>query len=571
MVAREFFFRAMMRRWCLFRPMSNQRAESSRHAHWGWICPGRPLILLSLALISVEVTAQEPSARHNHTAVWTGTEMIVWGGRGAGGVLNTGGRYHPATRTWTAMSTTGAPAARENHVAVWTGTEMIVWGGLFDPFTSFNDGARYNPATDTWSPLTTTGAPLGRAYHTGIWTGTHFIPWGGVSNNPGAGEFYYNSGGRFSPVTNSWAVIPTTNAPIARSDHSAVWANDRMIIWGGLAQELGALEPLKTNTGGIYNPSSDSWAATSTANAPTVRATHTAVWTGSRMIVWGGVGLITATDIYNTGGRYDPAADSWAATSTGANVPSVRQNHTAVWTGTEMIVWGGQGSIGNFRDSGGRYNPNTDTWAAMATGPAARAYHTAVWAGSEMIIWGGYGFGGDLQGLGRYRPAENTWNTAPLCEVTSPGAGARMGLDVPLALAASASDPGGSVSQVEFRVNDSPVGTDSSSPYTVNWQPAALGAYTLSAVATDGGGLKATSAPVAFEIVLQPKLTPNWLTNRLGLTLMGETNRAYVVEVSSNLLQWLPFQTNLATNGTFTVEDTSVTNGAPRRYYRALP
>src|SRR5439155_8720252 len=39
----------------------------------------------------------------------------------------------------------------------------------------------------------------------------------------------------------------------------------------------------------------DTWTATSTTNAPTARSGHTAVWTGSEMIVWGG-----AT---NTGGR----------------------------------------------------------------------------------------------------------------------------------------------------------------------------------------------------------------------------------------------------------------------------
>jgi Bacterial Ig domain len=188
-----------------------------------------------------------------------------------------------------------------------------------------------------------------------------------------------------------------------------------------------------------------------------------------------------------------------------------------------------------------------------------------------MIVWGGYGFVGALQGLARYRPTENTWNTAPLCAVTSPGAGAKPGLDAPITLAASASDPGGSVSQVEFRVNGSPVGTDAAAPFTVQWQPTVLGAYTLTAVATDNGGLKATSAPVAIEIVLQPKLTPTWLTNRLRLTLSGETNRAYVVESSSNLVYWVPFHTNVATNGSFTMEDTSVTNAGPRRYYRALP
>ena len=45
------------------------------------------------------------------------------------GYLNTGGRYNPSTDSWTATSTTNAPAARVDHTAVWTGSEMIVWGG----------------------------------------------------------------------------------------------------------------------------------------------------------------------------------------------------------------------------------------------------------------------------------------------------------------------------------------------------------------------------------------------------------------------------------------------------------
>ena len=35
-------------------------------------------------------------------------------------------------------------------------------------------------------------------------------------------------------------------------------------------------------------PCTDQWGATSTANAPGGRSLHTAVWTGSEMIVWGG-------------------------------------------------------------------------------------------------------------------------------------------------------------------------------------------------------------------------------------------------------------------------------------------
>src|SRR5438128_3060287 len=67
--------------------------------------------------------------------------------------------------TWTATSTTSAPAGRYLHTAVWTGTEMIVWGG-FNGSSFFNTGGRYNPGTDSWTATTTTGAPARRYIHT---------------------------------------------------------------------------------------------------------------------------------------------------------------------------------------------------------------------------------------------------------------------------------------------------------------------------------------------------------------------------------------------------------------------
>jgi len=68
------------------------------------------------------------------------------------------------------------------------------------------------------------------------------------------------------------------------------------------------------------------------------------------MLVWGGSPqLQIATD--NGGGRYDPATDTWVPISMGVNVPSSRFFHTAVWTGTEMIVWGGE----SITSTGGRY------------------------------------------------------------------------------------------------------------------------------------------------------------------------------------------------------------------------
>src|SRR5207247_568297 len=121
----------------------------------------------------------------------------------------------------------------------------------------------------------------------------------------------------------TWTATSTTNAPSARYDHTAVWTGTEMIVWGG------------GDPSSLWNPGTDTWASTSTVNAPSGRQFFTAVWTGSKMIMWGG---FDGVNFLNTGSRYDPSTDSWASTST-SNAPSEREAHTAVWTGSEMIVW----------------------------------------------------------------------------------------------------------------------------------------------------------------------------------------------------------------------------------------
>src|SRR5882724_137687 len=344
-------------------------------------------------------TTSAPAARDPHTAVWTGSEMIVWGGFG-GSVLNTGGRYNPGTNSWTATSTTSAPAARYSHTAVWTGSEMIVWGGVGSQGDLLNTGGRYNPGTDSWTATSTTSAPAARFLHTAVWIGSEMIVWGGVDSSS-----VLNTGGRYCAslsvaCTDNWIATSTNSAPDGRERHTAVWTGSEMIVWGG-ADSISFL-----NTGGRYNPGTDSWTATSTTGAPAARDLHTAVWTGSEMIVWGGFN----GSALNTGGRYNPGTDSWTATST-TSAPAAREFHTAVWTGSQMIVWGGASS-GSVLTPGGRYNPGTDSWTATSTtsAPAARANHTAVWTGSQMIVWGGFnGGGGVLNTGGRYNPGTDSW------------------------------------------------------------------------------------------------------------------------------------------------------------------
>jgi Kelch motif protein len=156
-------------------------------------------------------TTDAPSRRESHTAVWTGSEMIVWGGSNATDYFNTGGRYNPSTDSWTVTSTTNAPSARQFHTAVWTGTEMIIWGGFDANFEYSNTGGRYNPSTDSWTATSTAGAPSPREVHTAVWIGGEMIVWGGSNGN------YLNSGGRYNPGTNTWTATSVTNERFTRS------------------------------------------------------------------------------------------------------------------------------------------------------------------------------------------------------------------------------------------------------------------------------------------------------------------------------------------------------------------
>ena len=360
-----------------------------------------------------------PEGRTGHTAVWSGTEMIVWGGfffDGHNHYLNTGGKYNPSTNSWTPTGTEGAPGARYRHSGVWTGSEMIVWGGRTRDLGFLNTGGKYSPVTDTWAPMTLANAPEGRGYHGTVWTGNDMIVWGGFASSG-----YLNTGGRYNPGTDNWTGVSTVNAPVGRELPTAVWSGNEMIVWGGYYYDG---NDHYTNTGGRYNPGTDSWTSTNTGNAPVGRESHTAVWTGSQMVIWGGYYADPLTHELDTGGRYDPNTDGWVATST-INAPSARDSHRAVWTGSEMIIWGGVDEVVGNSNTGGRYNPQTDSWVTTSSNnaPAGRSGHSAIWTGAEMIIWGGLFYDGDYHFLntgGRYDPSSNSWTSTDIIGAPTP-------------------------------------------------------------------------------------------------------------------------------------------------------
>ncbi len=278
-----------------------------------------------------------PAARDLESGTWIGTGLLVWGGEGCGSLLGAcsdGGIYDPSKDTWLPITATAPIPPRGQHTAVWTGRAVIIFGGVALPRQSgvtatLGGGAAYDPAAQQWSMLPSSGAPSSRYWHSVVWTGQQMIVWGGSHD----GTNPLGDGAAYDPVANAWTALPAENAPHARYSHSSVWTGLEMIVWAGIGCTYGDNGALPCSDGAAYNPRTGRWRALATAGAPGPSNGAQAVWAGGNMLVWGGDGS-------PGGGVYDPMTDTWTAMAT-TGQPAPRSNQVALWTGTELVVWGG--------------------------------------------------------------------------------------------------------------------------------------------------------------------------------------------------------------------------------------
>jgi hypothetical protein len=329
------------------------------------------------------IPTPDPEIAGGDAIVHTGTQLLTFGAREGDAI---GGIYDFATRTWQPMNTQGAPEGIRDASLVWTGDRMIAWGGV--TATGVIDvvaiGGVYDPASDTWQPMSTDGAPDARRSAVGVWTGVDAIFWGGStwSSDPIPDSQYLGSGGRYDPAADAW--MPMDAGPVrAETRRGITWTGTELIVAG-------------TAGAARYDPATDTWSILCSALALDA-ASH--VWHGAGLISFGGYeSLATQHDPVDRGGRSiegDPC-ERFDTSTVGA--PSGRKSHTAVWTGSEMIVFGGRtkGGTGTLigASDGASYDPTTDTWTPLQDGtPGGRADHRAIWTGTEMIVWGGSGDG----------------------------------------------------------------------------------------------------------------------------------------------------------------------------------
>ena len=96
--------------------------------------------------------------------------------------------------------------------------------------------------------------------------------------------------------------------------------------------------------------------------------------------------------------------------------------------------------------------------------------------------------------------AAATTNQSPAVSVTSPANGTQVTLPVTVTIAATATDPENRMASVDFYAGSTLIVRDTTAPYSASWTPAAVGTYSLSAVAHDADGGSSTSSATSVTV-----------------------------------------------------------------------
>jgi hypothetical protein len=239
--------------------------------------------------------------RQEYTTVWTGTHMMMWRGPQTGRPLD-GSAYDSATRHWRPASP--APIESRSHpAAIWNGHEVLVWGGLSATGIPFADGAAYDPAADRWRPMAP--SPLNaRVPLVAAWTGREVLVAGA---RPGAGRARWSTGGTdaaaYDPATDRWRRLPTM--PVSLAEAVAAWTGSDLIVYGGLATPPGGIDPAggsRRARGAAYDPVRNRWRLLPVA--PLTSPFLTAAWTGRKFVAW---------DDARRAASFDPRSDRWGS------------------------------------------------------------------------------------------------------------------------------------------------------------------------------------------------------------------------------------------------------------------
>ncbi len=279
-------------------------ASGSTVVAWGGSCrdrdSGGPKYPATGAILATETgewtvmsTTDAPEGRRSPVVASDATRVVVWGGIGSTGVLNSGSVYTVADDTWKAMSTINAPPLGPyNGVLTLEGIAATVAGKFFvwpkDRETCNATAYAYDFASDSWAAITFDQAPgYPCRWRDAVWTQERLIflfdyP---QDNEKGVGT----SGVFWNPGLDEWTEINHAGAPGYRSDASVLFIDEQILVFGGWD-----VDGLPLNDGGIYDKVTEVWQPIRTSGAPVARAKPFSVWTGDRAVIWGGLSITGA-------------------------------------------------------------------------------------------------------------------------------------------------------------------------------------------------------------------------------------------------------------------------------------
>ena len=162
-------------------------------------------------------------------------------------------------------------------------------------------------------------------------------------------------------------------------------------------------------------------------------------------------------------------------------------------------------------------------------------------------------------------------NAPPVVSITSPANGAVFAAPANVAITAHVTDSDGSVTNVLFLVNANSVGeTNGAGPlFHLTANGLAAGSYALTTKATDNGGASTTSGAVNISVVAPVAVSnssPRVANGQFSFNYTANPGLQYVVQNSSNLVNWVPIATNTAAGSNVSVTDSFNVGGM--RFYR---
>ena len=348
--------------------IANATAVQLAAGHWSTI-PAAPL-----------------SARLQTSTVWTGKELIVWGGidTPSGKPNNDGAAYSPVARTWRKL----APSLLTPHAgaaAVWTGSEVVFWGGVQpEPpgrVTRASVAAvAYSPETNSWrslgaAPLAPVSAPVG------VWSGDRVVLFAGAE------------AASYDPATRRWERLPSptpAHKPLAWA-FAAAAGPGRILAWSESYGQRTVGPGETVGYGGTdlfrYDESSRRWTALGSAAFSRPDA---AFWTGRRLLVRGDISD-GAGDI-EFGASYDVATGIATPLPTDAvNRDGFAASHlSSAWTGKALWSFNAAGGEGTVRlGDASVYDVTTNTWRRISRAPFSCTPAPPVWTGATIVLYCG--------------------------------------------------------------------------------------------------------------------------------------------------------------------------------------